>query len=548
MLKHMLLRTFAPMLFLVLTLFSSFSLRSPSAIAQDEKQITTQLERFLGDDASVQIFSGYEPLRDKAALERFYVGRGFSPVWLDIAGMAMLTDLLDTISRMSEHGLTPDDYHRRALEKAFANGDFMAMELLATDAYLAMAAHLIGGRLDPITIETNWTAMRRERDLTIHLEKAISEQNIAESLSELEPDAPGYGVLKHALAMFRKADKDGGWLPIPEGPALKLGEQGPRVVNLRARLLSTGLLDVSETVSDLFDSDVETAVAAFQRRIGLEVDGVVGTETLRELNKSPSQRIDQIRANLERWRWLPENLGYRHICVNIADFRLEAQRGDTVERVHDVIVGRPYRMTPVFSGEISYVVLNPHWDAPAKIARLDKLPLFQKNPDAVTHLGFQVFDRSGKTVDPREINWNSYTAKDFPFHLRQRPGPQNALGVVKIMFPNRHDVYLHDTPSRELFERTERAFSSGCVRVADAVGLTEWVLDETPGWSRTEIEKAISEKHERRVDLSKKIPVHILYFTAVSEPDGSLRLINDIYGRDARLIAALNGSSLVSKR
>jgi murein L,D-transpeptidase YcbB/YkuD len=205
-------------------------------------------------------------------------------------------------------------------------------------------------------------------------------------------------------------------------------------------------------------------------------------------------------------------------------------------------------MTPVFSGEISYVVLNPWWDIPDSIARLDKLPEFRKAPDTVYLLGIEVLDRSGKVIAPKDIQWDNYTADNFPFRLRQRPGPQNALGGVKIMFPNRHNVYLHDTPSRELFERTARAFSSGCIRVSDALGLTEWVLDETPSWTRSEIERSLSEKREKRVELIKAIPVHILYFTAVSEPDGTLRLINDIYGRDARLVAALNGPPSMSDR
>ena len=186
------------------------------------------------------------------------------------------------------------------------------------------------------------------------------------------------------------------------------------------------------------------------------------------------------------------------------------------------------------------LVLNPWWETPDNLARLDKLPAFRSDPAAVARLGFEVLDRAGNRVDPAAIDWTRYSTSDFPFRLRQRPGPDNALGEVKFMFPNRHNVYLHDTPTRDLFGRSGRAFSSGCVRVADAVGLAGWVLEDTAGWSPERIGQAVASGRETRVDLAVQVPVHILYFTAVADPDGSLRLIHDVYGRDARLISALD--------
>jgi murein L,D-transpeptidase YcbB/YkuD len=541
-------RKLEPIACFLLVLFCNLSMAPVSVAADGKATVAKMLKQLLGTTVAQTILPEKEPLRARNALQKFYFNRDYSPAWSDASGRNLLSELVAAILRIDEQGLSPDDYHWSALKGAVAAGDLVTIELLATDAFLTMAAHLIGGRLDPITIEANWNVMRPEGDLVKHLEDAISSRTIAASLSDLEPNAPAYGILKHALEMYRKAAKDGGWDPIPKGAALKLDQEGPRVIKLRERLRATGLLDVTESVSDRFDGELEAAVAMFQRRIGLEADGVVGPETLRELNKTPAERIGQIRANLERWRWLPEDLGDRHIRVNIADFRLEARRNGRVERVHDVIVGRPYRMTPVFSGKISYVVLNPWWEIPDSIARLDKLPEFRKDPKTANRLGIEVLDRSGNVIDPGDIDWDNYTTWNFPFRLRQRPGPQNSLGVVKIMFPNRHNVYLHDTPSRELFERTARAFSSGCVRVSDAIGLTEWVLDETPNWTRSEIDRSLSEKKEKRVELERNFPVHILYFTAVSEPDGSLRLINDIYGRDARLVAALDGPPSMSQR
>lgn len=486
-----------------------------------------------------RIVAGGDPIRAPVALRRFYTARGFAPAWTGSANGALRDELTAAIEHMREHGLTPEDYHAAALQRAIAAAADEAIELLATDAFLTMAAHLIGGRLDPVTIEPGWTAVRRERDLVEHLESALAQRRIAAALIDLEPDAPGYGVLKMALATYREADRQGGWEPLADGPALKLGQTGPRVAGLRRRLQATGLLATTGGAVDHFDIALESAVAEFQRRIGLEADGVVGPLTLQELNKPPAERIEQIRVNLERWRWLPEDLGERHIRVNIADFDLQARHLGIIERRHDVIVGRPYRMTPVFSETIAYLVFNPWWETPERLARQDKLPAFQKDSAAVARLGFDVLDRAGNRLDPAGIDWQRYSPRDFPFRLRQRPGPQNALGQVKIMFPNKHNVYLHDTPSRELFARSQRAFSSGCVRVADALGLAEWLLEDPRGWPRERIDTVVAAGRELRVNLRAGVPVHIVYLTAVAQPDGRLRLIHDLYGRDARVSAAL---------
>ncbi len=482
---------------------------------------------------------GGEGIRAWVALRRFYAERAYRPAWSGPEAAPLLEQLAVAVDQVAAHGLDPTDYHAAALGRSSSERDALATELLATDTYLTLAAHLIGGRLDPVSIEPDWTASRRERDLVRHLERALAERRIEASLAELAPRDPGYAVLKEALAMYRQAAREGGWQPIEAGPALKLGNTGPRVAALRERLRATGLLAAGGEPLQRFDTELESAVAAFQRRIGIEADGVVGAVTLRELNKRPADRIDQIRVNMERWRWLPEDLGERHVRVNIADFRLETREQGKIVRGYDVIVGRTYRQTPVFSDRIAYLVLNPWWETPPSLARQDKLPAFKKDPASVERLGFEVLDRRGGLVDPGSIRWAEYSVGDFPFRLRQRPGPLNALGQVKLMFPNKHNVYLHDTPSRELFSRTERAFSSGCVRVSDALGLSEWVLAQTSGWSRAKIDAELATGRETRVNLAVKVPVHILYLTAVSEPDGGLRLINDIYARDARLVAAL---------
>lgn len=476
----------------------------------------------------------------REAIHRFYSDRGYKPAWLTSAKSTHITQLLEAIADADTHGLNPQDYHLDALREAFGARKDIALEILATDAFFRLGAHLLGGKLNPTSLEPDWTAMRRERDLVAVLDRALATGSIKSALTVLEPNAPSYRVLKSHLASYRARHEGGGWQPIPQGPSLKLGDSGPRVAALRRRLHAGELLSAHPPERmDEFDIEVETAVARFQRRIGIEPDGVVGPVTLKNLNVSAEQRIQQIRANLERWRWLSEDLGERHIRVNIADFSLEARNQRKVERVHNVIVGRVYRKTPVFSDAIRYVVLNPWWDTPPRLARQDKLPAFQANPESVKALGFVVLDKSGEPVDPDSIRWTDYSAATFPYRLRQRPGPENALGQVKIMFPNKHNVYLHDTPTRDLFAKPDRALSSGCVRVGDVISLTEWILQETPGWPRDRIDAGIATGKERRVNLESPLPVHILYMTAVVGADESIRFVNDVYDRDARLIAAL---------
>jgi len=509
-------------------------------LATAGEDLSSLLHKRLSATAEKALAVDGRPIRAPTTLRRFYAGRDYRSAWSGAAARPLLDDLLGAIERMSAHGLDPRDYHREALHRALAGDNALALELLASDAYLTMAAHLLGGRLNPSTVEPNWTASRRGRDLVRQLEGALQTGRIGASLDELKPAAPDYKVLMDALARYRQAQSDGGWTAIAAGPSLRRGDSGPRVLALRQRLQAGGLLAPEGVSSDGFDVELETAVENFQRRVGIEVDGVVGPVTLRELNKGPAERIAQIRVNLERWRWLPEELGSRHIRVNIAGFRLEARRNGKIERSHAVIVGRSYRKTPVFSDAIEYVVLNPWWNTPDRLARLDKLPDFQRDPGMVSRLGFQVLDRSGKVLDARSIRWENYSRGNFPFRLRQRPGPRNALGRVKLMFPNRHNVYLHDTPSQELFARSSRAFSSGCIRVEDALELAQWVLEETPGWSRERIDTVLATGRETRIDLSGKVPIHVLYFTAVADPDGGLRLLHDLYDRDARLTAALD--------
>lgn len=474
------------------------------------------------------------PLHAKASVQRLY-GQAAGPLWPP----KHYQQLLAAIEASADDGLSPEHYHRRAMAAATNEA---VRDVLASDAYLSLAGHLLGGKLDPVSMESTWTAAGRQRDLVAHLREALSRGDVAGSLRELLPSQPRYQVLKAALKRYRQQQAEGAWPRLPTAATLKPGQSAPWVAQLREGLQRRGdLLAADVGQEQHYDQGLVEAVKRFQRRANLEPDGVVGPATLRELNRGPSERIDQLRVNLERWRWLPDDLGKQHLRVNIADYQLEVHLGTDVAVVHDVVVGRNQRQTPIFSSKMSYLVFNPWWETPAKLARLDLLPKFQARPELVAELGYQVLSLDGKVLDASAIDWRRYSAQHFPFRLRQAPGKNNALGAVKFMFPNMHAVYLHDTPAKELFAKTRRDFSSGCIRVQNPIDLAEWLLQSRGDWPRSRIEAVLAMGRETTVTLAEKIPVHLLYWTVVADDDrDDVRFIEDIYSRDARVLAALN--------
>jgi murein L,D-transpeptidase YcbB/YkuD len=272
----------------------------------------------------------------------------------------------------------------------------------------------------------------------------------------------------------------------------------------------------------------------------MEPDGVLGPKTLFQLNISAEVRVRQIVANMERWRWMPEDLGDHYVIVNIAGFELKRVRANTVEERMRVVVGKPYHKTPIFSDKMEYLEINPYWNVPTSIATREELPKLQSDPSALAEKGFEVV-RGDEVVDVRAINWSRYSRTNFPFRLRQRPGPSNALGRVKFMFPNRFNVYLHDTPAQSLFARAERAFSHGCIRVARPIDLAEQILAQKPDWSRRRIEKVLASGKRTVVPLSEPLNVHITYATAWRQSNDTVHFAPDIYRRDEALRRALFG-------
>jgi murein L,D-transpeptidase YcbB/YkuD len=493
-----------------------------------------------------------------ALIPDFYAGRHFEPVWSTPMGpTAQALALLAEIARVDEYGLIPEDYHYtrlHAMKDQLTADDSSAgdatprmradFDLLMTDAAFLLAAHILGGRVNPETIHAAWSAFSHEVDLIHLLNNGLEGGRVAHLLQGLHPPYTGYSGLRQALADYRRIAAAGGWPVLAEGPGLRLGDENPAVARLRERLQISGdLQDASPVlVPNAFDAPLEAAVKRFQHRHGLATDGVVGKQTRQALNVPVEQRIAQLMINMERWRWIPSDLGLRYLLVNIADFSLTMVDEGRVRGTMRVVVGRNYRKTPVFSGTMTYLEFNPFWNVPRRLAVEDILPRVKRDPGYLEREGIRIF--SGWSEDavmltPNEVDWASLSKNYFPIRLQQAPGPKNALGRIKFMFPNPHAVYLHDTPAKGLFNRVSRDFSSGCIRVEDPATLAEFVLDGTAGWDRKTITERLGDGEHRIVRLQRPIPVHLLYWTAWADADGTVFFREDIYGRDAPLMRAL---------
>lgn len=473
-----------------------------------------------------------------SSLQHLYNGRGFVPIW-NVREKKQLKALIAAVGDSRRHGLAANDYHLKALERLLEidGGDAaeVDLELLASDAWLLLASHYASGRLSPNGIDNQWRAARRNFNAVQAMEKAIKEKNLVGALQQFYPSQPGYRRLLDLLEQLRSQSD---WPRVTVKGELKPGESRTGVASLKRRLQASGELASSASANDLYDRETESALKQFQQRYGLNPDAVLGAATLDALNTTREQRIRQVIANLDRWRWLPDKLGRRHIRVNIADFSVEAWENGHPVLTMRAIIGRAYRRTPVFSANMSYLVLNPFWEVPPSIAVNDKLPLLRKNPEQLRQSGFEVLTPDG-AVAPTAVNWDNVSPSAFPYRLRQKPGPANALGQVKLMFPNPYNVYLHDTSERHLFDKDIRTYSSGCVRVQKPVELAAWALAEQKGWNLERMQRVIASGETTTVNITSPIPVHVEYWTAWVGDDGKPRYRSDIYGRDQMVDQAM---------
>ncbi|MBI9076055.1 MAG: L,D-transpeptidase family protein [Desulfatibacillum sp.] len=528
-------------------------------ISGDVRERIRQRLEYTGGDS---VTAAAEKIYSSVVLPRFYEQRGYRPAWLDSGAPSTQSEtVLRLLQRAGEHGLNPVEYHVEKIgtlleevkknqeqRKALNPGRLADLDFLLTDAFLIYGAHLLGGKVNPETIEPTWTAEKREADLAAVLEDALKTGQMEKALESLAPQDIGYKAMQAALKKHLALLETSRLPRVDAGSALKPGDRDPAVAALRSRLEAGGFLNPEPTrEKDVFDSTLEAALKQFQISRGLESDGVCGSSTRRAINQGEEESVSAIRVNLERWRWLPLDLGITHIMVNIADFHLAVVENGADVLSMKVIVGKPYRKTPIFSARMTYLVLSPYWEVPPSIAAKDKLPLIRKDPNYLSANNFILYQGWGadaRIIDPATVNWSALGPNSFPYRLRQTPGPGNALGRIKFMFPNKHNVYIHDTPSRDLFDKTQRNFSSGCIRIQKPLELAEYLLRETQGWTMQAIEEAVNKHVERTVSLPHPVPVHIMYFTVFSDKNGSMQFRNDIYERDAGILEALNRLAL----
>lgn len=534
------------------------------------------------------------------AVAGFYARRDYAPAWYE---PLRLQELISALDSLINDGLEPEDYSitfLRQMHQQLAAGQYplpgeqVEWELLATNAYLRALYHLFNGKVNPVGLDPQWAFALHDIGPAAAVELIADEatlRSIAAVFAQTRPQHPAYASLQAGLARYRQLAAAGGWPSLPTGPTLKPCAVDPQVALLRARLQVTGeyqpmsgpvqaqalaaclpeqqidtlddatpalqvvpepdasssseVSSVASTAPDditvinpaeVYDEYLVAAVKQFQRDQYLEDDGVIGPATRAALNVSAQGRVDQIRVNLDRARWLLHHIPQDLVLVDIAGFKVTYFKAGQPIWTSRVQVGTSYRTTPVFNSAINYITLNPTWTVPPTILRKDLLPKVRKDINYLRENNIRVLDSSGNELDPATIDWN----RPGNVTLRQDAGNDAALGKAVIRFPNPHAVYLHDTPHQKLFNKSQRAFSSGCIRIERALELVELLLRETPGWDGGAISKALATGKTRHVTLAQRVPIMLAYWTVDAVSETKIAFKPDIYARDSAVLAALN--------
>lgn len=573
---------------LCFALLFSFTLFSPVAGAADingaddrsDHAVRSHLKSFLVrlDRIDASVSPGRAEINGQ--LQRFYKVMAYRNAWTN---RLAIVRLVQVVEETASDGLMPEDYHFEEI-RTFAENPPESPELraradlLMTDAVFTILAHMRSGKVSPRSLDDNWNipVSRQPSNVDSQLMDAVMGSKFPEMIAALRPSSARYAQLSEELARYRQLAGKGGWVKVPSGQTIeKIGQTDSRIPLIRQRLLVTGdflpdaLAPVKSSssadstsaalaVTDSTGSSLSTqepmaerqpetrytkelfeAVKAFQARHGLSVDGVIGNATVAAMNAPVETRIAQIRLNLEQLRWYLRDIGATYIMVNIPAFTVDYVRSNEFRWHSRVIVGKPDLQTPVFRAEMQSIILNPKWVIPSGILAKEALPAIMKNVGYLGKNQLSVVGQDGKPLDPNTINWAQYQTSGFPYRLVQASGDRGSLGRIKFLMPNRFTVYMHDTPSKQLFERSQRAFSHGCVRVDRPLELAEILFQDPDTWSLKKIQAAVAAGKTRTISLSQKVPVYFTYQTAFVEGE-RVQFRADIYNREKALREALD--------
>ncbi len=529
----------------ILFSFVFFAAFITSAISQTVNQIIqTKIEA--GIEAK-KIAADGVVLASQKVLPAFYEENAYERAW---DTNDKINELIEILESSYFEGLTPEDYHLERIKRLLdevksdsGNEQIADLDLLMTDAIILYARHLILGKVDQSKIRKGWDFPSNELpengpNLLIN---ALNSSNLTRTVNALQPDNFMYQQLKLGLAVYRKIAEDGGFPDVTVDKVLKPGIKDESVLSLRKYLEVTGdlLPNLISENDSVYDDVVVDAVKHFQFRHNLTQDGVLGKGTLAAMKVPVEKRIDELRVNLERARWVMHHLDNDFMVANIAGYNLRRITGDSVVFYSKVIVGKHYHETPVFKNKIKYIILNPTWTLTHSIAIHETLPKLKKDPNYLAKHNMIIMDHSGKVIDPSTLDFKKMSAKDFHYVVRQNAGPNNSLGQVKFIFPNPYSVYIHDTPARSLFKQEKRAFSHGCLRLDKKWELFFNLVDD-PSWTKERLNEVLESGKTTRVNLKNPIDILILYWTAGADKLGNLYFDEDIYNRDAAVLAELD--------
>ena len=538
----------------------AMALGSTQANAESDESFQTVLIEYLemGPATYLEIYAhGRDAAAIDARLAELYHANELQPFWTedDRPGQRAVA-IRAALADAGSHGLDPSSYFVDQIDKNWGSRDIPGLarlDILLTLGMLRYVADQREGRMEPHEVDPKLFATARdvEVDWDAFSQAAFATPDMDTFLAKQAPPHRQYAALRNKLAEYRTLVDQGGWPSVPAGETLKPGRQDPRIKIVRQRLAVTGEMAREGLDSAVFDDDLKEAVKRFQKRHNLHEDGIIGKQTLAAMNVPVAARIQQIIINMERYRWLTRDReDHRFVVVNIASFEAGAGRPGELDLTMPVIVGTHYHKTPVFSDEIKYVVINPYWTLTPSIARNETLPQLKKDPHYLKKHNMRIFDGWGpdaKELDATTMDWSQISKKDMNrYRVRQDPGPNNALGILKLVFPNEYNVYLHDTPAHGLFKQQRRAFSHGCIRMDRPAEMAAWVLGgEAEGWNVERVNEIVASQKRQVFVPDQPVPVYILYRTAyVSLKDDTLYFSEDIYGRDDLLAKALWGTSI----